>query len=365
MGCESVLTGEEFSREEIRRCLESNRLLTMELEFSPRCNLNCAYCYNDSRGNNSLEGLGFKTLKDIVLQARGLGAKRVILLGGGEPLLYRYLKETIGFIHQQGLKQTLISNGTCLDKPTARFLFKHRVAVVVKRNSFIPKVQDSLAGQKGAYAGIERAIALLEECGYPSLSAPLGIQTIICRQNYKEIPTLWRWARLKNISPYVETLTLQGEARRHPRLYLPPGEIKKLFDELCRIDRQEFGREWLPHPPIAAGSCRRHLYTCLVNYKGDVLPCVGIRIVVGNIYRRGLKEILGSSPVIRKLRRIWEHIKGPCKECLFKYRCYGCRGNAYQLTGDYLAADPYCWLSGDNRCLANKKPGLKGSSGRG
>ncbi|MFV9645436.1 MAG: hypothetical protein ACNYWU_06395, partial [Desulfobacterales bacterium] len=29
--------------------------------------------------------------------------------------------------------------------------------------------------------------------------------------------------------------------------------------------------------------------------------------------------------------------------------CYGCRGAAYQLTGDYLASDPLCWKNIDRQ----------------
>ena len=36
-------------------------------------------------------------------------------------------------------------------------------------------------------------------------------------------------------------------------------------------------------------------------------------------------------------------IKGPCGTCEKADHCYGCRGAAYQMTGDYLASDPLCW----------------------
>ena len=38
-----------------------------------------------------------------------------------------------------------------------------------------------------------------------------------------------------------------------------------------------------------------------------------------------------------------EMIKGECRDCDKAEECYGCRGAAYQLTGDYLASDPTCW----------------------
>ena len=73
------------------------------------------------------------------------------------------------------------------------------------------------------------------------------------------------------------------------------------------------------------------------------MPCVGINVPVGNIRERKLKDILGDSEIIQDLRNFRYKIKGPCGKCDKADNCYGCRGAAYQLTGDYLASDPLCW----------------------
>jgi len=36
-------------------------------------------------------------------------------------------------------------------------------------------------------------------------------------------------------------------------------------------------------------------------------------------------------------------VKEPCGTCSKTTDCYGCRGAAYQLTGDYLTGDQMCW----------------------
>ena len=56
-----------------------------------------------------------------------------------------------------------------------------------------------------------------------------------------------------------------------------------------------------------------------------------------------LADILRDSDVIQNLKRHRETIKGPCRECDRAAECYGCRGAAFQMTGDYLASDPLCW----------------------
>ncbi|MFH0913969.1 MAG: hypothetical protein V1849_01610, partial [Chloroflexota bacterium] len=36
------------------------------------------------------------------------------------------------------------------------------------------------------------------------------------------------------------------------------------------------------------------------------------------------------------------NIKGKCGSCEYKRVCGGCRARAYEATGDYLEAEPYC-----------------------
>jgi radical SAM protein with 4Fe4S-binding SPASM domain len=130
-----------------------------------------------------------------------------------------------------------------------------------------------------------------------------------------------------------------------------------VFQELSDIDRRRFGNSWNARPPIAGFACRRHLYSCLVNSQGFVQPCPGVDISLGNIREKPLSAILRESPVIRDLRRVYQQIDPLCQTCRFAGACYGCRGNAYQATGDYLAADPGCWLASANANVSCSRGG--------
>lgn len=332
-----------FTAEEIDGCLERQGLLSLELEFTKRCNLRCIYCY--ASAGEALDGeMDTGEILGVVSQARALGAKTIILLGGGEPLIHPAIAGIIGRIHAMGLSQVLFTNGMLLTEEICRLLRECRVAVVVKHNSFRPEVQDALAGVSGAHRLIRRGLGLLMDAGYPGKDHHLGIQSIICRQNRDEIVKMWVWARERGITPYFEVLTNQGRARSNPQLNLSLGEIRDLFQGLAEVDRERFGVRWTPRPPIAAFSCRRHLYSCLVNSQGHVQPCTGIDLSVGNVREKPLGDILKESGLIRDLRRIRETVDPSCRSCRYRGECYGCRGNAYQATGDPLAADPACWV---------------------
>ena len=73
-----------FSREDIAACLAGEGLLSLEVEFTRKCNLRCVYCYS-SAGDSRDGELTLEELVRVLEQARQLGAKKIVLLGGGEP----------------------------------------------------------------------------------------------------------------------------------------------------------------------------------------------------------------------------------------------------------------------------------------
>jgi radical SAM protein with 4Fe4S-binding SPASM domain len=343
MTCLGDHLGMEFSPEEIAECRKQNGLLSLELELSRVCNLRCIYCYASS--GTALENeLSVAEIQDVIEQAVALGVKKIIILGGGEPLLYPHLFEVIDCILEKKLVVDLFTNGLTLTDSIAAKLYERGVGVVLKMNSRRAEVQDYLAGKQGTFTAICSGLKALQQAGYPDEGHPLGVETIICNQNYDELPDLWRWARREKIVPYIEAMTMQGRATEHDDLEVTPEMVKILFEELSRIDRTEFGCSWTPHPPLVASHCARHEYSCTITSIGEVYPCPGVSVSTGNIRENRLAEILAGSSVIQELRNIRDNIKGQCAICEIHDHCYGCRGHAYQVTGDYLAEDPLCWF---------------------
>ncbi len=343
MSCLQENWGLEFTSEEIAACRKRGGLLSLELELSRACNIRCLYCYAES-GKPLPDELSLVEIFSVIDQAADLGARKIIVLGGGEPLLYPHLFEVMDHIAAHKMQVDLFTNGTLIDDEIAGKLFARNVAVSMKMNSRKSEIQDALAGKIGTFSAIDKGLAALLAAGYPNDEHILGIESIICRQNYDEIPDLWRWARKRSIIPYIEAMTMQGRAKHNPELEVSRAEIKTLFEKLAEIDGAEFDNQWLPIPPLAASHCARHEYSCTVTSIGDINPCPGVNIAAGNIRETSLREILETSSVIRELRNIRKNIKGKCGTCDFNDHCYGCRGHAYQVTGDHLAPDPLCWI---------------------
>lgn len=339
------MQGLDFSLADIEAAVNSGSLLSIDLEFSRRCNLRCIYCY--AMSGDALENeLTFEEITGVVRQAVGLGIRNVVNIGGGEPLMYPRYWDVLDYERQYSLRTVTFTNGTLIDRDVARRLYDLKENIALKFNSFDEGVQDRLAGKKGTAHKIRAALDHLREAGYASENGPsLALETVVCRQNYDEIEDIYAFCRENSILPYVEILTVQGTARQNAeRLAITPDEGLRLYSRLQQYDRERFSIEWPLTPPIAGQSCRRILYSAYITAVGNVQPCPGIDIATpdSNIRIRDLGWIIKNSSVFKDVRNIYTRLKGPCRNCEHT-ECYGCRGNAMSCEGDYLASDPACW----------------------
>lgn len=335
----------EFSDAEINTAVAEGRLLSMEIEFSRACNYKCPYCYVPDTAPLENE-LTPDEIRSALSQASELGARKIVILGG-EPLLYPQLFAMIDYINSLGMVSEIFTNGSQVTPENARHFFLAGVRISVKLNSLDPDIHDELTGEKDSLNTALRAIAILKKAGYGGDGENmLAASSIISSRNIEDATSLWRWLRKEHITPYFEIITPQGRALENRHLMVDGLRLQQLFSEIAAIDAS-LGHQWEPQPPLVGRKCFRHSYSCLVNSVGDVMPCVGLTVVMGNIRSQRLKEILAGSGIIARLKNFRDYIKKPCADCSKAEHCYGCRGAAYQMTGDYLASDPTCWFNAD------------------
>ena len=82
-------------------------------EITYRCPLHCVFCYNPVNYAANKKELSTEQWKDVLRQARKLGAAQ-LGFSGGEPLVRDDLEELIGEAHQLGYYTNLITSGVGL-----------------------------------------------------------------------------------------------------------------------------------------------------------------------------------------------------------------------------------------------------------
>ena len=307
--CSIRISGLGFTDDEIAACAARGGLLAIELDLASGNVCGCEACQQSPS-----PPLTLAEIAGLLRQAAAEGARRCVLANGDEAV-HPQLRAIIDAAAELHMGVELLAGGGVIDSPLAGFLSERNVAVVVEYGE-----------------SYDVALNHLKHAAGP----PTAIAITADSTNREEISTLWRNARRDGVEPYLQIIKPGKSA-------LQPGQIRSLMEELARIDSAEFGRAWPTPPALTGRSCKRHQFACHVTPCGTIFACVGVTIPLGNIRTESLHEIVELSEVLENLRDFHRKVKEPCGTCCQSVDCYGCRGAAYQLTGDYLAGDAICW----------------------
>ena len=333
---------------------ENNCLLrTVDFEFSTHCNLQCIYCFSGSGllKEEDRKIVPVNQMFDLIEQAAELGVKNITLLAGGEPLLYKEFFELVKKANSKGITVGTFTNGTMLDKEMAKKLRDHQVTVIVKINSLNSKTHDGLVGRKGTFDKTMAGIRHLLDLGYDDTHFPqIGMESVIVSRNLQDIPSMWRFCRKNKILPFFERVGCYANTKieRYKKLAVEPHQLKELFETLLEIDQKEFNYTWPLLPLMPSLQCTVHHDGCYIKVDGSVWPCAGVEKSCGNVFETSLVEIVKSG-VLKQQRGEQKGdsftFKGACGTCEYhkNHDCYGCRGDTYKVTGDFLNEDPFCF----------------------
>lgn len=337
-----ILKGLHFSKEKIQKAKKENKLLSLSIETSNTCNLNCIYCYVDA-GKKKTDELLIDNYKLIVDQAKQIGVETINIVGAGEPLLDKRLFKILDYIEENKIYSVLFTNCTLITPDIAKNLFKRPVSIVANCNSINSVMQNKLAGDiPWAYEKIQTGIFnLLNEGFHKVYPTRLAINAIVMKNNYEEIPEIFKWARKNNVFPLISRLLNSGRAKDHD-LNISKDQYRNLSNQLLDIDKKEFGFSWKPSPTYLFFPCHSLYYHMVIDAQGNAKPCFGIFKYAGNIRNKSIEQ-LWNSDLITQTKNIKNSLEGKCKNCEIFDDCYGCRCSIFLETGNIFAEDTHCW----------------------
>ena len=195
---------------------------------------------------------------------------------------------------------------------------------------YISSIEIDLGGARDRSHTSENKLSFDEITDLVTQAAKLGARTIILRSNLLLSP------EASDIIAFINVNIINDNINNSNINNSKDIEIQSVTaTQNCAMEKcaSENG---------TAINCKKVHDTCFVGRDGIVYPCEGLLLAIGNIRKRSLKNILTDSEVIQNIRNHTQMIKGPCRGCEDFTDCCGCRGRAYNLTGDYLASDPIC-----------------------
>jgi len=335
--------------------------------ITTKCNLKCKHCYSDSVEQASPDDLStdeaFRLMDD--LSEWGIG---LLIIDGGEPLCREDLLDVVKYASSKGVRTTIGSNGTLIDESMARKMLEAGVmSVAISVDAADAETHDSFRGISGAF---EQTFKGIEACRVAGL--PFQFNTVIRKENLSQLEDMLRLAvdSGANAAEFFD-LVVAGRAKQECQeqvlslverqramawlaqsqedcpilIRVPACPMYPLLLQEKDIQPRHFPAQMLRRIPYygrgcAAGMPRGYV---MIKANGEVNPCMLLQTNLGNIREQSLISIWENSPVLTELRRR-ELLKGECGDCSHRDICSGCRGRAYEETGDIMAADPGCWI---------------------
>jgi heme b synthase len=344
------------------------RLQLVAWELTQNCNLFCAHC-RGSAGEGQYNGeLTTEECFHLIDQILEVG-KPIIILTGGEPLVRQDVLKIAKYAVTKGLRVVMGSNGTLITQEMAAKL----KAVPISRLGIsldfpVAKLQDDFRGKEGAFAAALAGIANAQQAGIE-----VQINSTITKLNVNYLDELLALAlKVGAVAFHPFMLVPTGRGKGLESVELPPEQYEQtlnwIYNKQMELgDRMFFKPTDVPHylrvvkqrqkenqgikkskvttahnptNSISRG-CLAGIGFCFISYQGKVKGCGYLDVEAGDIRKESFSQIWANSPLFGKLRDL-SNIKGKCGVCEYKRICGGCRARAYEATGDYLEAEPYC-----------------------
>lgn len=329
----------------VKRTWNDNRLMSVLLELTYACNLDCTFCYNDlSLGGKRLSLAQYRELLDDLASLGVLN----LSLTGGEPLAHPRFFEIARHARDLGFVIRLKTNGHAIKEAVARRIRDEvdPFLVEVSIHGATADTHDRQTRVPGSFARLLGNIRTMKSFGLR-----VKANSVLTRWNEHEVEELLTLCDdlevVLQIDPEVKpkddgdqsTLAIEASAEGQAR-YRRVLEARSKRDVAVTKD---------PSPAATrrtnmAGTdkhCGAGSNNIAIDPYGSVLPCVQWRVSVGNLHEQRVTEIWAESGMLREVRET-------TKAARRKLEGLGdaglvsnfCPGAAHTYSGDPLAMYP-------------------------
>lgn len=318
-------------------------------ELTYRCPLHCAFCYNPVDFASHGAELDTAAWKDVIGQARELGAAQ-IGFSGGEPLVRDDLEELVAHARKLGFYTNLITSGVGLNETRITDLKQAGLDhIQLSFQDSSRELNDFLSSTR-TFELKQRVARLIKAHGYPMV-----VNCVLHRYNLPHVAQIIDMA-LEMGADYLELANTQyyGWAMLNRAQLMPTAEQLWEVEAIVNQYRETVaGRcqilfvvpDYFETRPKACMNGWGSVFLGIAP-DGTALPCHAARSLprlnLPNTRDMSLSDIWHRSDAFNAFRGDgW--MSEPCHTCDERAKDHGgCRCQAYLLTGDANAADPVC-----------------------
>lgn len=339
-----------------------------------RCNLTCQHCYATSADKDFAGELSSDEVFAVLDDLHAFGV-RVLILSGGEPLLRPDIFTIARRARDMGFYIGLSSNGTLIDAANVGRIADTGFDYVGVSLDGIGATHDRFRRLEGAYQRALQGIRLARDAGIK-----VGVRYTMTEDNAPDLPALLQLVADEGIHKfYFSHLNYAGRGNKHRDSDAQHARTRwamELLLDTCQRqllagDARDYVTgnndadsvyllQWAArHYPAEVATLRQRLQqwggnasgvnVANIDNVGNVHPdTMWWQVTLGNVRERPFSAIWPdtSHPLMAGLKQRPRPVTGRCAACSHLDICNGnTRVRAWQLCGDYWAADPACYLS--------------------
>ncbi|WP_445371541.1 heme d1 biosynthesis radical SAM protein NirJ [Methylomonas sp. HW2-6] len=353
-----------------------------------RCNLTCKHCYTTSADINFP---GELTTPEIYTVMDDLKAFKVpvLILSGGEPLLHPDIFPISQRARDMGFYVALSSNGTLINEANIAQIAAIDYQYIGVSLDGMREAHDKFRQKQGSFDASLAGIRLCRDHGIKA-----GVRFTLTQDNAHDFDNLLQLMDDEDIDKfYLSHLNYGGRGNKNRKddaeFQLTRKVMDSLFEKSLSWEKQGLHREvvtgnndadavyflhWVKRrfPERAEhiqaklrqwGGNASGVNVANIDNLGNVHPdTFWWHYGLGNVRQRPFSEIWQdtSDPLMAGLKASPRPLQGRCGSCGYQSICNGnTRVRAQQLTGDFWAEDPGCYLDDDEiagRLLPNQAP---------
>lgn len=272
----------------VLRTWNEERLFSVLIELTYRCNLDCFFCYNDL----ALRGAPL-TFDDYARLLRDLAAMNVltVTLTGGEPLAHPDFFRIGAAARELGFVVRVKSNGHALSGTLARRLRDEvdPFAVEVSLHGASAETHDRQTRVAGSF---ERLLANVR--GMLALGLRVKVNSTLTQWNEQETAAMYALCDELGVPLRFDLqVSPRDDGDRSPLAIAPSAAGIR---ELMRVENERAARfEECAAPSASSAAPAKHCGAgsagIAIDPYGNVYPCVQWRRAVANLHERSMREI--------------------------------------------------------------------------
>ena len=324
-----------------------------QFELTPFCNFNCNMCYIHRPELKEQYAKGVLPASfwiDIARQAADAGML-VLLLTGGETLLYPGLDELMEEVVRLGIMVSFNTNGALIDSEQVSRIQRYKCSKInISLYGASDETYGRLTGCSDGFTKVSSAIDMLRRAGLN-----VYINSVLTQDNMDDIPAMVHFAASRG-------LTLHGTSYMFPPRDIKHGDVTgfsrlsprkaaavswkyrnlmygspqcKAAAAFCALRNHRLADVRKKYPRV--GRCQAGRCEFAVTWRGEMQPCIMFPAV-----RKNLRE-MSFAAAWKKCVDDMDSLAYPdkCSFCRHQDTCPVCRAAIYLETGTHDQAPEY------------------------